>query len=385
MRIINEVNIFSYGDSSKLSSWSNVPYFFTETMIKMGIKVNRIDISPLPFAEKTYNKTILKILKLLNTNISYEYHRTFFHYILTNSKIKKTLKLFPNSNANIFLTFSFSSFKFSNKPSILFGDWTYEYLINHFQNRKAGLLEKRSIKREKINIEKSSLLLPLFPGITKIMKQEFKNKEIYYLGNVINSLYTPIEKEVLARKSGSLNLLFIGSVNYLDGAKCLLESFINLKKTYSYLKLHIIGLTEKDLGFLPDDAHCHGYLDKGIDSSKQRYYELLMDAKILINTSPKWGAFSSTIEAMYFYTPVIVSPYEEFLETFGSDILFGKYCESNTPIILSNRIKEVLDNNEYLNMCVEAHKLVKGFTWNHYIEKAIEKMQPLISKNDKSV
>ena len=43
---MNEITIFTYGDSNKISTWSNVPYFFTTTLEKKGIIVNRINIRP---------------------------------------------------------------------------------------------------------------------------------------------------------------------------------------------------------------------------------------------------------------------------------------------------------------------------------------------------
>ena len=52
-------------------------------------------------------------------------------------------------------------------------------------------------------------------------------------------------------------------------------------------------------------------------------YEPFKKAKVFINTTPKWAAFSASIEAMYFYIPVVVTPYDEFTKTFGEHIEFG--------------------------------------------------------------
>jgi hypothetical protein len=41
---IKEITVFTIGDSKKMSTWSNVPFFFTETLISKGVKVNRVDI-----------------------------------------------------------------------------------------------------------------------------------------------------------------------------------------------------------------------------------------------------------------------------------------------------------------------------------------------------
>jgi hypothetical protein len=185
---MKEVTVFTNGDSKKISTWSNVPYFFTETLISKGIKVNRIDISPHCFLKKVYNIILRGLLKVINRNSTYEYSRSFIHYFDVRRRIKKALTQCKNSDANIFLTFSFSSAGLTNKPIVLFCDWTYDHYFKYFLNRKPDLLELSSIKREDKQIESSDLIFVLFPCVAEYMKSYYKNKNIFYLGNVINSL-----------------------------------------------------------------------------------------------------------------------------------------------------------------------------------------------------
>ena len=58
---------------------------------------------------------------------------------------------------------------------------------------------------------------------------------------------------------------------------------------------------------------------------REKYYNLLKSARVLINPASKWGGYSSTIEAMYYGCPIIVSPYDDFIEEFGKLIPFGYY------------------------------------------------------------
>jgi hypothetical protein len=55
---LKEINVFTYCNASKLSTWSNVPYFFTETLEEKGIKVNRINIQPNKIFKTIYRFTI---------------------------------------------------------------------------------------------------------------------------------------------------------------------------------------------------------------------------------------------------------------------------------------------------------------------------------------
>ena len=49
---VKEVIFFTYGDSSKASTWSNVPFLFTKTLEGKGIKVDRIDLTQTPMYQR---------------------------------------------------------------------------------------------------------------------------------------------------------------------------------------------------------------------------------------------------------------------------------------------------------------------------------------------
>jgi glycosyltransferase involved in cell wall biosynthesis len=377
MKNVREVTVFTNGDSSNINTWSNVPFFFTETLITKGIKVNRVDMSPSLILEEFFNKTIYRLIKKIIKHTTYDYFRSYIHFINVRSRIKKAIKQYPNSDANIFLTFSFSSAGMTNKPSVLFGDWTYQHYCSYFLDRKPDFLERKSIKRENSQIEKSDLIFPLFPKVAKYMKEEYTNKRIYYLGNVINSLSEAPENEIVGFKEKSDSLLFVGSEKYMEGANTLIKAFRNLKQSYPNLSLHIIGMTKANFKDLPEDVNCYGYLEKGKDTHRELYYKLFREAKMFINTTPKWGAFSATIEAMCFYNPIIVSPYDEFVETFGRDINFGFYCEENSEKVLQKKIIDILNSTSYNSLCCNSHSSVKEFTWNNYIDKLIKKIQTI--------
>ena len=185
---INEITVFASGNSKDIRTWSNVPYFFTETLLTKGIKVNRVDLSPSSFLKGIFNLTIKLVINRINKDTTYNYFRSFTHFNDVKNRIKKALKQFPDSDANVFLTFSFSSAGLTSKPSIQFCDWTYDHYLKYFKNRKPDFLEKQCIRREDLQIEGSDLVFSLFPGIAGDMRKRYKNPNIQYLGNVINSL-----------------------------------------------------------------------------------------------------------------------------------------------------------------------------------------------------
>ena len=381
MDTIREVTVYTNGDSTNISTWSNVPFFLTENLISRGIKVNRVDLSPSPVLNKIYSKTWERIIRKIYKNTTYTYFRSLVHFLHTRIRIQKAVKTYTNSQLNIFLTFSFSSTGLTKTPAIQFCDWPYEhYIINYRENHKPDLFERRCIRRENSQIEGSNLIFPLFPGVTEYMKERYQNKNIFHLGNVINSLHEVTNSQILERKPQSNSLLFIGSKKYAEGAQRLVQAFRELKKDYPTLSLDIIGLNVSDFGSdfgdqLNDGVNCYGYLDKGKQNERELYYSLLQDAKIFVNTTPKWGAFSATLEAMYFYIPVIVTPYKEFVETFGMQIGFGCYCENNSLDLLCANIKKILNHPSYSTLCINAHESVKDFTWGDYIDKMLKAIE----------
>lgn len=84
------------------------------------------------------------------------------------------------------------------------------------------------------------------------------------------------------------------------------------------------------------------------------------------------GGYSSTVEAMYFYTPVIVSPYDDFVNEFGKDIDFGIYNEKYDSSVLAKNIEAIFNSGDYENMCLNAHERVKDYTWDNYVDKILK-------------
>ena len=181
--------------------------------------------------------------------------------------------------------------------------------------------------------------------------------------------------DLLEKKAKSKKLLFIGrKTTYLEAAKKLIEAYKLLKREEDYkdYTLDIVGCATSDFESLPKGVTCYGFLNKSEERDRKIYYDLLLNAKVLINPTPKWGAYSSTIEAMYYYTPVIVSPYETFVNEFGRIIDFGLYNEHYTAEGIAKDIETVFFNNDYKSLCENAHNRVEKYTWSNYVDKVLK-------------
>jgi len=376
----------SYGDSRSAVSWSNIPYLFSENLEKKGFELIRLDINPNPETNLWWGNYVYRYLSILFPNHYYSYIRTWFFRRETFQKIKKIVRENPDAYFCIFLNFEFYN-KFSKVPSLLFGDWTYDIVILDRLNRKPYFFEKWFTKYQRKAIKNAEIVVSLFKDARDSIAKRYQ-KDVKHLGiNVINDINnSPIsDDEVLEAKKNTHQILFIGTPKYLEGAKKLLSAFKILQKKYPEIQLNIIGIKEDELfekEKLVENVNCFGYLKKDNQEDNKTYYNLLTQAKVLVNPSETWAAYSSSIEAMKYFTPVIIKPYEAFVKDFGTENDFGYYLENTEIETIVNAIEKVMFSENYLELCKNANARVKDYTWDNYIEKIVELMQEVkISKS----
>lgn len=388
---MKEILFLTNGDANDANVWSNVPYCFSRALENNGVIVHRINYSMNPSSVKFYNLGFRRVLDGLTfRKLKFPYLRTTrFFKCFAERKIKKAIQQHPQADLCLFMGYGFYN-KWNKIPSLLFSDWTTEMDIQ--KKRKPNFLEKRMIHQEEEAINKAEYVVSLFPVCCEEMKKKYPKANIHFLGgNVINDLLnkslvsrskfqvsndnadnTIIVEDLIETKEKSKKLLFIGrKTTYLEAAKKLIEAYKLLKGEEAYMdySLDIVGCAESDFSSLPEGVTCYGFLNKSQEQDRKTYYDLLLNAKVLVNANPKWGAFSSTVEAMYYYTPVIVSPYQDFVKNFGEKIDFGVYNQNFTAESIVNDIKTVINSDNYTEMCNFAHEKVKSYTWEDYVVK----------------
>ncbi len=373
-----EILVFTYGDSLNISTWSNVPYLFTRTLEEKGHIIHRVDISPNRTLEHLYNTISFYIFKrILKRKASCPmFIMTKTHRILAYRKIKIATKKFPNIHMNLFLTYHFYN-KYSNKPSILWHDWSNRAYIKR-ANRELYTHEIKALESEDLAIRKASKVYTMFPAYKELMEILHKRDFIYLNRNVVNTVYDKdfdIQENISGRK-GSNIILFIGNLHYMGAAMELADSFIKLNEEDCKQELHIIGISEEQFPTKHDCIHCHGYLKKNIKEERELYYKLLLSCKVFVNPAKKWGGYSSSIEAMYYGCPLIVSPYDDFVKEFGKEIDFGEYFKGGSLIECIKRII-YCDETSYTQLCINSHKHVADYSWSNYVNEFLESLTDL--------
>lgn len=375
-----------YGDSNSPKAWSNVPFLFSENLKKQGYEILRVDLSPSKKYETLWNKYPGRILSRFFPNQQYEFIKTPISRMLAYQKIKKVVKKNPDLFFVIILSFDFYN-KFSNTPSLLFHDWSYDMVILDRLKRKPYFFEKWFISYQHEAFNNSELVISLFKDAQKLISERH-GKQVHHLGsNVVNDINfnKPTFQEILDKKKKSEELLLIGSMKYLLGARKLVEAVRILQKDFPNLTLNIINIPKDRLLLQNTDRNiiCYEYLDKGDPEQNTQYYNLVTKARILVNPSEIWAAYSSTIECMFYYTPIIIKPYEAFALDYGEKNDFGIYLQNTevSDIVDSIRTILMMNEEEYTKLCLRAHELVKDQTWESYTKKVIELMNNVVNKN----
>lgn len=377
---IRTVNVFTAGDSSDLSVWSNVPYLLCRTLESKGYVVNRIDYESL-------RSGVLRLLVLFGDFVYRRFDRKhgkgYFYakvyYALVDRKIRRAARKYP---ADLDITPYNCGNPYAPQPTLLLGDWTQDYLYRVRLKRTPQGYQKYYAARQDAVIERSDCVVSLFARCAEDMRAHYRNPHIYHLGrNVVNNVRPePPDPELLCRrKRESRRILFVGKRHYAPAARQLVRVFDRLRTRCPGLELDIVGLTSEELGVpVSEGIHCHGYLNKGVPAACEAYYRLLLDARVFVNTTPLWGGYSSTVEAMYYCNPVVISPYEDFTAEFGDAPPFGAYCSDDDDELLCRILQRLFTDDEaYGRMCRAAHDAVGDYTWGNFVDALLRQAEGL--------
>lgn len=366
---IRTVNVFTAGDSRDLSVWSNIPWLLCRTLEKRGCRVNRI---AYPRDEGWLRRGLLAADWIGRRLLCCEKGRIYakLYYALVDRTVRRASRKFA---ADLYITPFNCGNAYALQPTLLLGDWTQEYLYRTRLGRQPKGYQKFYAARQDEVIERSDCVVSLFARCAADMRARYRNPHIYHLGrNVVNDVCdSPFDLEsVLRAKSASQRILFVGKRHYAAAARQLVRVVGRLRELRPGLTLDIVGLSRDELGVSDcEGVVFHGYLNKSIPSQRATYYRLLREAKAFVNTTPLWGGYSSTIEAMYYGCPVVIAPYADFTEEFGTEIPFGAYCADTDDERLCTLLGGMFDDAaRYDRMCRAAHRAVQDYTWEQFVD-----------------
>ena len=375
-KFIKEVILISMGPASEPGTWSGVPFFLIRELKKRNIIIHEIDLEPHRYIKWIYNRIILPFISFFVTKGELSIYRSIFFCIYQQCVLVRKIKQYDSAELILGVSAFNIAIPKTQKTTVLFGDWPYSYALEKKYGNNIGIYQKYWSKHEDNCMRNADLLISLFPTCVNYINKRLRDNKAIYLGvNVVNNLINSPSPEIISQKTQKCRLVFIGRHHYMSGAISLLKAYNELIETMPYIELDIIGLQSMDfpptlINDMKGNVRFHGYLDKGNVLDCRTYYNILKNASLYVNTTPGWVGYTSMIEAMYFYTPIIVYPCKEFIDEFGCQIDFGKYA--NETDNLATLIEKIYTGKEYIQMAQNAHERVSNYTWQHFVDLLLD-------------
>lgn len=308
------INLFTVGDASDVSTWSNLPYFLSEAMLAHSVTVRRINLIPeRRLMYWVYRRLHHKIdglsKRLLDRPRPTDLFRDPLARKLINRQIRRAMTEHPAADFNFFFTYSYSSKPYSATPTVHLGDICYQHAM-----RDRGLpiraRDERAIANEKANLSGASLVLGTNKPCCDFLRQHYGVAGARKLLGGINLDWQAPDDvpEYLNGKWASRRVLFIGRGVHKRGVDLLVQAFERFNQGRAEpFGLTLVGINAGEIGALPSGVDCIGYLNKNDPAGLARYTALLESATMFVMPMREGPPPGVIKEALLTGTPVILS------------------------------------------------------------------------------
>lgn len=373
------VNLFCAGDSADINTWSNLPYFLSDALIKKGVLVNRIDIIPLEdIRYRLYRRLLSRwhgmLRRFFGIEPFYDFYRDRISCFFADKKIRREAERFANADFNFFLTYSFSTWKYIEVPVIHLSDITYEHYLEEIGRAKSRS-DSRFIETERQNLQRAEMIFGIGQRCCEFLKERYGLRNVWKLGAGLN-LEVEETKDVdalLARKWDAKEILFIGRGIRKRGIDILLRAFalFNERNDRTF-RLTIIGAAREQLGEVGENVRCYAYLEKNRPEDFARYCELLRSAMMFVMPMRE-GPFPGVVkEATLMHTPVIMSDIwnedRKIIDRYN-----GLLVEKIEPEEFAARMHLLAnDRAVWEELARNAHESAGKYSWDRGAEELLE-------------
>jgi glycosyltransferase involved in cell wall biosynthesis len=371
------VNLFCWGDSNDINTWSNVPYFFARALISRRVDVKRLNLipdgGPVHRAMEVLSSNYNRIASTCGLRPRPLFRIPAFHR-LVNFHLARTCRRIHDTDLNLFLTFSFSSYRYSNVPVAHYCDRTYELDLAE-RGIHPSFVDRRLFQMEKQNVQNARYVFNFNRACLEFVRDRYGVSRPLLLTAGINLGEDdfPDPSTLIARKEASRDILFIGRGYHHRGVDILLEAFrLFNTRTPDPFTLHLVGVAKLGPSEPQADVVCHGYLRKDDPVQYRQYMELLASARLFVFPM-RFGPLPGVLrEALWMCTPVILTSVpnaSERLENGKNGILAAKAGAEEFAYWMSTLVE---DRERWRRMAGYARESVRGETWGATIDRFLD-------------
>ena len=368
-----KINLFTNGDCRDPNTWSSLPYYFYKGLVAHKVQVNPIDLIPSDYSAYTlfcYLRSIRARAEyaLLRTKWHYPILRTRSKHFLTNQKIQAVMQRYDDVDLNVFLTFSFSSYRYSDVPVVHYCDRTYEHHLEEI-GQSPTRRDRTFIEIDRRNVENADLVLTTNQLCCDFIHSRYKCRRVSYLGGGTNTEICNLDAHnLIAQKEDSKDILFIGRGVHRRGVDILIGAFSIFNARHEgQFTLHVVGVRPEQLPLElqtnREKVRFYPYLDRTVPTERDTYDNLMRSARLFV-CPMRPGPMPNVIqEAQFYCTPVIMSNVSNASESV-KDGHSGFLVDSLEPEDVARYMDLLIeDKTQWRRLAYEAHASVKDRTW----------------------
>ena len=369
-----KINLFCWGDSSDINTWSNVPYFFGRTLILRNIDVRRVNLIPDEALVQRALNFVMRQRNRVASALGLRYRPMFrvpaFHRRV-NFHLAKTSRKLQDADLNLFLTFSFSSYRYCDIPVAHYCDRTYEHHLEE-QGVRPTAVDRWLMKREKRNLQNAQHVFCLNRACLEFVRERYGVRSTVLLKAGINLSGDDFcdPGALIAGKQAAREILFVGRGYYERGVDILLEAFRRFNdKLSDPFTLHLVGIISDQLPTPQPHVICHGYMRKDDPVEYREYTKLFASARLFVFPMRPGPIPGVLREAFWMCTPVILTNVPnaaERVEDGKNGILVAK---ADPEEIAQCMRRLVQDHEAWRAMAAYARKSVQDETWEATIDR----------------
>ena len=363
MKVLFVVN----GDARSSRPWSGVPNHLLVEMVSRGIGVVNVDMSRvwhLRWPRILYNRIFRKVIRRWR-NVPYEATRLCIEQ--TNKWLRKVAKHHADCDLALITSFCIDCTGVS-LPCILVHDWTIGYARGILHGIRLSPFEEEAERNQLAALRTASKVVTFYPRVLDYLKSN-NLTNVHFICNPIDT-----ELGINALKRGhaastSRHILVVGGNFYRENLEYVLEAADSLED--SGIVVDVVGQAKARYRPKYVKVNFFGYLDKTNPQQHKMYYDVLTNARCLVNVKKGWGGGSSIAEALCAGVPVICGDYADIVALYGEVARFGCYCEPGNIRMLADKLKVLLalEETAYVEMCFYAHCLVKDDTYHRFVDR----------------
>ncbi len=371
------INLLTLGDCTDVNTWSNLPYYFYQNLLAQSVDVRPINLTPpenLVFAAFSHFMSLrARALRSVDQDNGHDVIRSRAYHLIVNRRLQSMARELGEVDLNVFLTFSFSSYRYASAPVVHFCDRTYEHQLEE-RHCAPTRHDRAFIRIDRQNIENADLVLTTGQVCADFIKSRYNGRRVFCLrGGNNTDAEVPDADRLIAEKEQSTDVLFIGRGAHKRGVDILIRAFSVFNERHGgRFTLHIVGVQPNEL---PEELRApnpkirfHGYLDRSVPADLQRYNDLLHSARMFVMPM-RPGPFPGVIREVQLHcTPVIASNVSA-----GPEILTNEhdsvFVDSLEPEAFAHEMDRLIEDPvRWRTLALNGHAARRNQTWMNTVE-----------------